>query len=476
MNIADERVQEMFKRGENDSIYFELTSDIDLRNCEQTVIANFFSGNLSGNNHRIYVNNQINYLFNYLFEDTTLSDFNIVLGDTNPTKIFYAPAFLATGSFNGYDRGLKNSPSSATAYIYDKPTLTITMNDVDFIGPESRFCYLGDANAALYATDNCSVAAALYNNEIDSDTFMSCVYTTENITPSAEEYWTVYHINLNNCDVSGNFTGGYSGSGAAIFIGGQLYGTQVTITNCSFTGLLEGWNVAVAIANSSGCSTETTSSKVAVSGITGGTVTSFSGKGSAEYSNATNLPSIGDISCTFTIDNSYALTSPKKDEAGKIIFENSSTSGTASYQVKLGLPTLYWYTDESSSSCITETNSNTITLNYKSNDELTKTAIYKAKVLTLLEAEHIANEGNGFATLDSATWMTSDEGYPLTFVEDNGMQYLVIDYSSRIEYAFMYSASGLKNDAASYSELSKAILIARDNNGRTIATSDFATI
>ncbi len=62
MNIADERVQEMFKRGENDSIYFELTSDIDLRNCEQTVIANFFSGNLSGNNHRIYVNNQINYL------------------------------------------------------------------------------------------------------------------------------------------------------------------------------------------------------------------------------------------------------------------------------------------------------------------------------------------------------------------------------------------------------------------------------
>lgn len=479
MNIADEQVQKMFRHGENDSIYFELTGDIDLRNTKKTVIANLFSGNLNGNNHRIYVNNQMNYLFNYLFEDTTLSDFSIILGDTNPTRIFYSPAFLASGSFNGYDRGYTNSPSSATAYIYDKPTLTITMDNVDFIGPEDRFCYLGDANAALYASDNCSVAAALYNNNLDPDTFMSCVYTADTTNPSDEEYWTVYQINLSNCDVSGNFTGGYSDSGAAIFIGGQLYGTQVTITDCSFNGLLEGWNTAVAIANSNGCTIDKTSSAVTISGLSGGTVTSFSGKGSAEYSNAKNstvLPSGGDISCTFTVNNSYALDSPEKNNDEKIEFADPASTAASYYQVKLSLPTLYWYLDETSSSFIAKTNSNTITLNFSTSDELQAASIYKAKVLTLLEAEHIADNGNGFGSLSSAEWVTSDEGYPVAFIEDNGTQYLIIDYSSRLGYAFMYSDSGLKTDTSSYKELSKVILIAKDANGKTIATSDFVSV
>ena len=466
LKIGTQEFQTKLLEGDNDNLYFKLTGDIDLSNQTGGYAIPVFSGTLDGNGHVIKGSNNLDFIFAYFFEDTTFKNFTIELAESSVTRLFSGPSLLAESSFSGFEKG--TSSGATNIYVYDKDTITLTIDDVDYKAYEGSYYAVGDDNYALYVTGNVDVMNVYYDGKFDTDSYATCVTTTE------EDYqnnYITYCINLSGCDVTGNYFGGFGGSGAAIYFGGQFYGAQVNISDCSFDGNLEGLNVALVVANASGCINDTTyGTKIEANNVTGSTITSFSGAGDLSYANSTD--SISGVSGSYvksTDKKNITVNSPTKNSVLSIT-DSSSGTDVATYQVKLFLPSMYWYKSVSDTSYVAQTNSNTFTINVAP-EELATNEIYVAKVLSLTDAENLVDTVQEFSNIND--WQDAANGLRYAFVQHDADWYMVIDYGSAIR---MYSDHGLSDDISTFKYPGKVIVLARNSNNEIVGVSALTAI
>ena len=458
------KMEEKILGGENDNLYFKLTGDIDLRG-ETGYAATVFSGTLDGDGHTIYGSNGMPFIFKYFYEDTTFKNFTIVFDDENITRLVQWASVRATDQGTGPNRG-NTSANNTKVFLYDKPTLTLTMDNVDYRAPSNKFYTVGDNNFAFYVQNNISALDVYYvpDNKF-IETWTTSIFTTTEYSIEEPKDYMTYYVNLSNCDISGNFVGGFGNSGAAIFIGGQLLGSQVTIEDCSFDGTLEGYNTALVVGNYANCFNEKTlpKSSITVDNVRGGNIISYSGKGGLAYSNnKAEIP--GTVTGNYQQEGTGSALTITAQKGQKITLPANVVVNAASYEVKLSLPTMYWYDSESSDNWTAPTNSNTFTIEYAPGES---PVIYVAKVISSIEAEHISD----FTEIDWSTVTDrSAEGYLYKFVEYSGQQYLVINYKEA-GFIRMYSSIGLPSSTSHCAYPSNVILIAKDANNRIAAVS-----
>ena len=425
--IGTEDFQNELLKGENDDLHFKLTADIDLSD-QEGYVAEVFSGTLDGDGHTIYGSNDMPYIFHYFFEDTAFRDFTVEFADEEISRVFGFASIRVSETFSGIDRGNGPGSEEGTAYVYDKDSLTLTMDNVDYRASSDDYYVVGDANFAFYVTDNVS-AVDVYDGSDFHISYMTCVYTTSN-KDTYEDNYTTYNVNLSNCDVTGNYIGGFSGSGAAVFLGGQLYGTQATLKDCSFSGNFDGWNVALAVANGSGTAEKDihTHSTITAENVTGSDINAFSREGTLSYSNRRNMEDIAGVSGVF---NSPALpemieisgTNPVK----LALKEAAGAASAAFYQLKISLPTMYWYANETDDTEIAQTDSNTFTIESESLEDLSGIAYKSVKTISRLQAEE-----EKISCGDWSSAAVSANGLRYQYVGETGNRYLVIDYGDNV--------------------------------------------
>ena len=455
-NLGHPDVQEMLLRGENDNLFFRIDRNINLSN-HSGYVAEVFSGHLTGINDGITItcSNDMPYLFHYAFENTDFENFTIRFADREKTVIFANAAVRPVEIITVAD----NYPK----FIYDKESLVINYNNVNYEAPNNNNYRVRDNNFGFYV-DGTSPLVKVYNGTDFKDTF----YFNGTVSNGND---IMYTVNIENCNVSGNFYGGFSASGAAIFVGGQLCGMEVNIKDSHFNGTLEGYNTALVVANQSSCWLDDASTKttITVDNVTGGTIISYSGKGGVMFSNNNKYSDPGASADYKTIAPANALTVTGSAANEKLdISSNSSVVGVTEYQYKLSLPTLYWY-ENGSSKYTGETNSNTFTISYSANE--TAPDVYIAKPITRTEAEALSSIIEEFRELDWAVADISGEGEPYMFVKtSDGTQYLIIDYKDN--GLKMYSDNGIPSSISDFTAYLKVLIaLGLNEANEVIATS-----
>ena len=166
LKIGTQEFQTKLLEGDNDNLYFKLTGDIDLSNQTGGYAIPVFSGTLDGNGHVIKGSNNLDFIFAYFFEDTTFKNFTIELAESSVTRLFSGPSLLAESSFSGFEKG--TSSGATNIYVYDKDTITLTIDDVDYKAYEGSYYAVGDDNYALYVTGNVDVMNVYYDGKFDT--------------------------------------------------------------------------------------------------------------------------------------------------------------------------------------------------------------------------------------------------------------------------------------------------------------------
>ena len=467
-NLNNPDVQEMFLKGENDNLYFRLDNNIDLRdiNTENNYVAKVFSGTLDGNSHTITGSNNLDYIFDYAFEDVIFKNFTVKFDSKEITRIFRFQALLATDSFTS---------GGETIYCYDKEKLSLTMNNIDFV-PYSDNCiyFIGDNNAALYVDNNCNIVAAYYNGKFDENSYKL------HISPVPEEEYTSYlshylpyEFIFTECNISGKYYGGFGDSGAAIFLGGQFPVATVNLTDCSFdNGSFEGYNVSFVVANGHDC-TAGNEVSVTVSNVDAGNhIISYSGNGDLGYAiKDSGKPPVefeGTVLGSLQHEEATAISDIIAKQNQALSFSSSEQS-VSRYEIKLFLPTVYWYASNTSTHYFAETNSNTITINCLP-EMLNSLNLYLGKVLSSTEAKSSTIASNPEFENIAYTGITQ-EGYSYGITEKDGTYYLVINYGDG-KPVYMYSDNGLSSIGFDKFNYVKAVvLLGFDKNNNIVAHS-----
>ena len=470
LQIGSEAFQNVLLEGENGDLYFRLTGDIDLSN-HSGYAARVISGTLDGDGHTIRCSNDMPYLFEYFFEDSTFRDFTIEFGDSSVTRLFTYPAIRSAETVKGSPKG---STDTANLYSYDKAAISLIFENVDFRAPDNDIRIIGDNNFAFYISNVGAFDVFLDGKSSVSYSSLPCIY---NETGEGEREFLTFDITLTGCDVEGNFYGGFGNSGAAIFLGGQFLGAQIDMDDCHYDGNLEGMNVALVVANHSGCDTYGSSISVSDVNLASGKVFSCTANGSLAYSNTKDeiagmagVPGYEGPETVFPVAIEGAL------ENKEISIEMIDSADT--YQFKLFLPSMYWYESVSSIDYISQTDSNTFTINIDAaelSENPAATGVFVAKVLSKTEADHLASlEGmDVFGNIPETSWKPAEEGWRYAYVDYNDEKYMVIDYGELIR---MYSDSGLSDSVDGYRYLLKLIIIAKDSDGSVIGTSRLTDI
>ena len=464
LNIGHEDIQNAFMADYGANLYFSLENDIHLEEHKGSA-ARFFSGTLMGNGHRIYGGNEVDYIFDHFLEDTTFEDFTVVFDDEEITQVVFQGAILSAGEF------------ADSEFYYDKETMVLNYNNVDYLSQNEDHVYkVRDNNFGFYADGTVVYFLAIMPDGSEDSSAMSCYM-------GSPEQYSKYIINITDCDVTGNFIGGFGKSGSAIFLGGQYFDTDINITDCTFDGVLEGYNTSLITANANMCFVGNPQNfpyenNVYCDNVTGVKIISYSGKGSVYYSNHPTETIAGVVNCeyeTISPSNALTVTGSNLNDKLSISLANSSITGIEKYQYKLSLPTLYWYEDGLDHEETGETNSNTFTIEYSANGEAPD--VYIAKPVSRIEAEALAANGveTAFANLSWDNAAVSEEGLPYQFVvNDDGAVYLVIDYL--IDTPKLYSGTGIPSSMDSYKALSVLIALGLDSSNGVIATSFGETV
>ena len=450
LNIGDEDFQEMLLEGDNEDLFFELTGDIDLRG-HSGYVGTVFSGTLDGNNHTITGSNNISYMFRYYLEQVTFKDFTVVFDDSNITLLVFHPAMVAT-EYNSAN------------YIVEDETLSITFDNVDYRIPKGNEDYyypVRDNNFALYLDGTVPQGYAVIDGVVSDDVLWT--HKAETI-----ERNRILHIaKITNCDVVGNFIGGFSNSGAAIFVGGQFCDTIINVTDCSFDGSLVGQYTSLLVGNVSSCP----AGKMNATNVSGGIIFSTSGNGSLFFGNSKDSSIINAVNVTGgykTLNAGNSISVTNTGENNRIEITDSNILGAEVYQIKLSLPSLYWYDNDIHGGETGTTDSNTFTIEYPINEE---EAIYIAKPITRLEAEALSDTVDAFKEINWDDSKVSANGLRYVFVNVDGTMFLVIDYSNYPSIV-MYSDSGVPENLDEYKYLDFRIVIALDSNNNIVGASE----
>ncbi len=447
--------------------YVRLMNDIDLRDGKTHTWENNYNGNtvavlrfagvFDGNGKTITARNDLQALFAYAFGDVTFKDLTVEFDKGNLTRVVYASEYKIVGT---KDNG---------KYIPHSESVRLTFDNVDYIASsevDSGYYYdIGsNKNDALYYRSNCTEMAA-YNNGKD----ISSCFDEAQKSEDSDEYLD-FGIILNGCDVNANFTGGNtsgSDAGAAIFLAGQVYGTLIDMSDCSYTGMLVGTKVSLIFANASGTSAymlpdgtfsnaDTTAGncRITISDVRlNGTIAALSELSSLTFSNTrvmndgaiTESAGVedgeitylgGDDSIGVTVDNGYYK-----------VTQASESAGAEEYRLQLALGEIYWYDmpgDDNYEHYMAVTSNQLITIDvtdYVMNDDGV-TDIRKVRPISLAQA----TEGKTFSddnaggkviptktfdedTLNSLVWHTdSIENLRYAFATVDGADYIVIDF------------------------------------------------
>ena len=420
---------------------FVLTADIDLSGETATGTGNYGSyyvevigGTFDGNGHTIFGSNAIGDVFHYTYNDTVFRDLTVEFADGNITRLAAIGAYTASEDLGG--------GSYATAL----ESLSLTYDNVDYVGQDGVSYYLGNNNAALYYGENCTVLYAWLNDALH-DTYNDATYYGSDKTLGLP-----FRITMTGCDVTGDFTGGSGNSGAAIFLGGQIYKyTFPTFADCSFTGTITGRNVGVLFANSSYIRTNGDyTGNITVENLTvDGSINALGGNSGVSFSNSkTELSGVSEAAkaCVNNIAADATLAIDGANDAEYTV--TAATNADVSYyEIQLSLATVYWYEDDTyTGPWFAQTNSNNVTIRVEVAD-LADTGVYKAKAVTLRDAV-----GQGIVDSDFACETYSKEGFLYAFAEKNGAWYLVMDYESGGHYFKFASTSYVTATVFGYDE------------------------
>ena len=430
-------------------IFFKLTDNIDLTS-QNGYVAEVFSGTLDGNGKTIYGSNNMPYFFHYALTDAAFKNFKIIFDTEDITRLFGMPALSAT--------------KNGDYWISDKDTVNIEINDVDYSGSATAgyFYEIDDTNGAVVVPGASGYFAVYNGTDMTGRTWIHKV----NDSNGNRCY---YHLTISGCDVEGNFTGGYSAAGVSIFLNGKLIDSYFNISDSTFKGVLEGYNTGLVIANSSDNGTNITASNV-----TGDKIISYSGKGSLSYANSKE--DIGGVSGSFdSPETAGAITVGNAVKNGELSIDTSRVQNASSIQIKLLLPSLYWYDSaEDTKDNGSANNSNPFTI--IADDVTSISGIYVAKPISRIEAEALKDSVPEFASIDWDGASISKEGLPFVFIQVESDWYLVVDYTSL--GVRMYSDKGLPSaiDDFSYGYAKNVIVIASSDSNKIMGTSNLISI
>lgn len=421
------------------SLNVTLANDIDLNDIDMSdayssdILVSHFAGTFNGNGHTIK-SNGVPYIFGFALNSAEFKNVTIEFNDTEITRLVYRAEYTAIGR------------SGNTFYVEDDSELVLTYDNVDYAPSSTNEEYYYDfgsvGNSALYYNNNCTLAYAYYDGS-DIDTYAdSAYYNTDRTTVLP------FKITIKNCDVSANFRGAEHGSGAAIFLGGQIYGTYVDIDTCSYSGDFVGEYAGIIFANESGVSrfldgdgnwTEsfvtggiTYTSHISISDVSltgtlstlnggltfGNNVTEGVGSSTAESGELTKM----------TADSSLGIS---QNESGNYVITGASTDdGTYSYSLRLMMGTVNWYYDADYTNYYGETSNFTITIALDVDETPIELGYSEATPLALSQANKIV--ASDFSAWDG----TSEEGYRYAFVESGDSHYVIIDFQGQYDGAY----------------------------------------
>lgn len=450
------------------SLNVTLANDIDLNDIDMSdaysssILVSHFAGTFNGNGHTIK-SNGVPYIFGFALNNAEFKNVTVEFNDTEITRLVYRSEYTAI------DR------SGNTFYVEDDSELVLTYDNVDYAPSSTNGEYYYDfgsvGNSALYYNNNCTLAYAYYDGS-DIDTYAdSAYYNTDRTTVLP------FKITIKNCDVSANFRGAEHGSGAAIFLGGQIYGTYVDIDTCSYSGDFVGEYAGIIFANASGVSgfldgdgdwTEsfvtggiTYTSHISISDVSltgtlstlnggltfGNNVTEGVGSSTAESGELTNM----------TADSSLGIS---QNESGNYVITGASTDdGTYSYSLRLMMGTVNWYYDADYTNYYGETSNFTITIALDIDETPIELGYSKATPLALSQAIDKEIVASDFSEWDG----TSEEGYRYAFVESGDNHYVIIDFQGQYDSAYRQ----FDNDSGT----TTAKIYAFDNLDRFVATA-----
>ena len=423
------------------SLNVTLANDIDLNNIDMSdayssdILVSHFAGTFNGNGHTIK-SNGVPYIFGFALNSAEFKNVTIEFNDTEITRLVYRSEYTAIGR------------SGNTFYVEDDSELVLTYDNVDYAPSSTNEEYYYDfgsvGNSALYYNNNCTLAYAYYDGS-DIDTYAdSAYYNTDRTTVLP------FKITIKNCDVSANFRGAEHGSGAAIFLGGQIYGTYVDIDTCSYSGDFVGEYAGIIFANASGVSGFldgdgdwngsfvtggiTYTSNISISDVSltgtlstlnggftfGNNVTEGVGSSTAESGELTNM----------TADSSLGIS---QNESGNYVITGASTDdGTYSYSLRLMMGTVNWYYDADYTNYYGETSNFTITIALDIDETPIELGYSKATPLALSQAIDKEIVASDFSEWDG----TSEEGYRYAFVESGDSHYVIIDFQGQYGDAY----------------------------------------
>ena len=417
MNLA--KMKSVFVAA-NQEYYFDLTKDIDLSDVETKTnyYLEVFAGTLNGKNHKIFGANSAAYIFEYAYNNSTFENITVEFGSANITRLVAYSAFKATSENGGN-------------FKTDLASVTLTYNNVDYIGANNAVYFMGDNNSALYYNNNCTLMFAYWENA-----FVDTWNDTTIVEGTSDSL--IFNINLTNCDVKADFSGGGGNSGAAVYLGGQIYEfTKVSLKNCSYEGTFTGKNVGVVFANKN-ITEEYLSTNVKIENLTvtgkinslGGNsgITFSNGKAEAEGVTDANKACVNNIAADATLAISAS-------ENGEYSITAATNKDVSYYEIQLNLKSIFWYRDNTySGESYARTDSNNVTIRVEK-DKISETGVYKAKAISLHEALE-----EGIVDDEFVCDKTFESGLSYGYItaSDNTV-YLVIDYEKAGMYCLFSS-------------------------------------
>lgn len=415
--------------------FFVLTADIDLSDKTAAGYAGsgkyfvkVFGGTLDGQDHKILCGDAANNVFHYFYNDTIFKNIVVTLGETSVTRLVGSGVYTASGI-------------SGANYTTDLESVTLSYQNVDYVGAEGVSYFMGDNNASLYHNQNCTAMSAYYEG-VFVDTWVDGTYvkdTTNLLT---------FNILLNGCDVTADFTGGYGASGAAVFLSGQIGEvTSVTFDTCSYTGTFTGKNVGILFANSAW--TKDYLAQVEVKDLTvNGKVYTLGASGITFGNNSTEAEGVTDANKACVVNQpADAKLAVSGAQNGEYAVTAATNADTAYYEIKLSLKTVYWYRDDTyTGDWYAQTNSNNITFRVEAS-ALSSTGIYKAKAISLHEALE-----DGIVDGEFVCGTQCKEGWSIGYAEKDGVKYLVIDYEKGGRYLKFASVDYVKASVFAFDE------------------------
>ena len=456
--------------------YVTLTKDIDLAASDLTTedyvyidqylgytLIPTFRGVFDGNNKTITAKYGLNCLIGVAYGVGEFKDITVKFTDTRAslTRVVYEFGFVL-------DETAQAAAGADTDKYYAKETkLGLKFVNVDYVAADDSYYDIGSGNRALYYNDTEYPYYYVPSSKSLSYAYVGNVCVADGSTIPAGIY-------IDGCDVTGNFVGGNHTSGAAIFSAGQIYGSDFTLTNSSFTGNFVGQYVGFVFANSSGIVDNRLTDSgdgnyvwddgIVISGNTlNGTITSIGATNgsSLTFGNSSVEPAETGITVAEGAGGHVSKDSNITLTYGESYTVSSLTAEMETVLLQLKLGTLTCYESEGGAR-LTEASDYTLTVEYTlDGSETLDTGIVKVYPRTLEQAitDGIVTDEN------SVEWKTSASGIKYAITTNDGNDYVVIKANGIDQYFYAFTDNAM-------SKQSRATAFAFDANGVLVAMAD----